>query len=238
MLLISFRLSPVGDEHFLVAFEFFAGFAHTTDVSYFQSMVYDRVGRPLRGGVDRNLRSAPTITCAADGRPLRGGVDRNATRRTARRRVQVAPFAGAWIETCRKRLCASARHVAPFAGAWIETPMHADAPSKPPGRPLRGGVDRNILPRRRRARSRVAPFAGAWIETLMRRQSTRSRQVAPFAGAWIETPIGWISGSRGRAVAPFAGAWIETSDVRPQTADARVAPFAGAWIETKSSGCR
>ena len=38
------------------------------------------------------------------------------------RLAQVAPYAGAWIETsrCRRLRCTLA--VAPYAGAWIETP--------------------------------------------------------------------------------------------------------------------
>ena len=57
--------------------------------------------------------------------------------------VLVAPRAGAWIETIKKRLLNPRRAVAPRAGAWIET--------------LLGG--NNGL------RISVAPRAGAWIET-------------------------------------------------------------------------
>ena len=35
--------------------------------------------------------------------------------------AQVAPFAGAWIETIGPWTTAYARAVAPYAGAWIET---------------------------------------------------------------------------------------------------------------------
>ena len=56
--------------------------------------------------------------------------------------VQVAPFAGAWIEIRIADAAEVQRFVAPFAGAWIE-----------------------ILPDRRTLRKiAVAPFAGAWIE--------------------------------------------------------------------------
>src|SRR5690554_3783169 len=58
---------------------------------------------------------------------------------------EVAPFAGAWIETSIERGFPSRPCVAPFAGAWIETP------------PCSMG-NRSTA---------VAPFAGAWIETGM-----------------------------------------------------------------------
>ena len=58
--------------------------------------------------------------------------------------LQVAPHAGAWIETANistvKRLSC---RVAPHAGAWIET---------------RGALAARV-------RYAVAPHAGAWIET-------------------------------------------------------------------------
>ena len=57
----------------------------------------------------------------------------------------VAPHAGAWIETVIKPHLDSAVHVAPHAGAWIETRWHV---------PITVGT-------------LVAPHAGAWIETLI-----------------------------------------------------------------------
>ena len=77
---------------------------------------------------------------------------------------QVAPFAGAWIETPRKRGNDGRRLVAPFAGAWIETPRK------------RGNDGRRL----------VAPFAGAWIETTRARAIRGKPPVAPFAGAWMK----------------------------------------------------
>ncbi len=56
----------------------------------------------------------------------------------------VAPFAGAWIETLSLGHSLPHQPVAPFAGAWIETRI----------------VKTCFDP------YRVAPFAGAWIETL------------------------------------------------------------------------
>ncbi len=56
---------------------------------------------------------------------------------------EVAPRAGAWIETSLMAFARSAIPVAPRAGAWIETMIHLS----------------ELLA------SYVAPRAGAWIET-------------------------------------------------------------------------
>ena len=56
----------------------------------------------------------------------------------------VAPLAGAWIETIRLIHVRKHETVAPLAGAWIETAVNSFA---------------MIV-------VRVAPLAGAWIETL------------------------------------------------------------------------
>ncbi len=57
--------------------------------------------------------------------------------------LEVAPHAGAWIETWPMSPAPPAPYVAPHAGAWIET----------------GGQWWSSLT------SLVAPHAGAWIET-------------------------------------------------------------------------
>ena len=56
---------------------------------------------------------------------------------------QVAPHAGAWIETFEIRKVLVIAPVAPHAGAWIETHTRTDHST--------GRI--------------VAPHAGAWIET-------------------------------------------------------------------------
>ena len=78
--------------------------------------------------------------------------------------LNVAPFAGAWIEMPRQIQRQKAIQVAPFAGAWIEIFI---ASLKNCNRP-------------------VAPFAGAWIEIKISTISSSVASVAPFAGAWIE----------------------------------------------------
>ena len=56
---------------------------------------------------------------------------------------EVAPHAGAWIETGKPTARSRCGAVAPHAGAWIET-QHPD---------------------REHSAVKVAPHAGAWIET-------------------------------------------------------------------------
>ena len=146
--------------------------------------------------------------------------------------LQVAPLAGAWIET--------------VGGLLVQTDV-ASRPSRARGLKL-GRVNLLALP------GRVAPLAGAWIETSSPIDTNAGMPVAPLAGAWIETGfpggVGW-----GAFVAPLAGAWIETvlllyappcAKSRPSRARGLkralsralvtaglVAPLAGAWIETK-----
>ena len=80
---------------------------------------------------------------------------------------QVAPFAGAWIETALRVIGGNVlTTVAPFAGAWIETVMlpypclesEKSLPSRERGLKLILGVKYINA-------KEVAPFAGAWIET-------------------------------------------------------------------------
>ena len=161
--------------------------------------------------MDRNLYAV--IVCSTvDRRSLRGSVDRNSAVRSQSSPPEVAPFAGAWIETRSPSQSSPPGDVAPFAGAWIET----------------------ISPSTLAPFSMVAPFAGAWIETSMRSLSARRLIVAPFAGAWIETRSPSQSSPPGD-VAPFAGAWIETISPSTLAPFSMVAPFAGAWIETAST---
>ena len=121
--------------------------------------------------------------------PSRGRGSKPGTTATGLTGWEVAPFAGAWIETDYTVQGVGPYAVAPFAGAWIETDQFAEDLWALPRRPLRGGVDRN------------------WINA---QGLPRAAAVAPFAGAWIETPSTCTSAARSR-VAPFAGAWIETS---------------------------
>ena len=79
--------------------------------------------------------------------------------------MEVAPLAGAWIETYETMPLSMASNVAPLAGAWIETRILLDSswpvvshPSRVRGLKLHRVPDRQVR--------QVAPLAGAWIETL------------------------------------------------------------------------
>ena len=103
------------------------------------------------------------------------------------RSTDVAPHAGAWIETWQGTPMSGNPSVAPHAGAWIETNNTEHIAINPI----------------------VAPHAGAWIETNAAMKLSQPLSVAPHAGAWIETRPALGYHSR-MAVAPHAGAWIET----------------------------
>ena len=152
--------------------------------------------RPPCGGVDRN-HCATAARHFTYSRPPCGGVDRNHEAVHALMDPEVAPRAGAWIETPAR----SARHhpigSPPVRGRGSK---HVDLVDDVPivRRPPCGGVDRNRgtasaaiggggsppvrgrgsklqavwrLPRRQA----VAPRAGAWIETCKRRLRYRSK---------------------------------------------------------------
>ena len=86
-----------------------------------------------RGGVGAVSRSRPS---RARGLKLRRQPEAGVS-------VEVAPLAGAWIETINGKRTVTPEIVAPLAGAWIETKWHRDG----------------------HAGNGVAPLAGAWIET-------------------------------------------------------------------------
>ena len=222
-----------------------------------------RASRPSRRGVDRNLsRSAAGRDTA--GRPSRRGVDRNIVMLAERHgAAEVAPRAGAWIETSTDALChAAVTRVAPRAGAWIETSSERGMPyaratsplaqgrgSKPSyaGRlshlrrsPLAQG--RGSKPPHARAdgaqRRAVAPRAGAWIETSLDTATMHASAASPLAqGRGSKHAMAAINRTA-RSVAPRAGAWIETSSGLRMASQPDVAPRAGAWIETCNAGRR
>ena len=81
-------------------------------------------------------------------------------------RGQVAPLAGAWIETTPRRRVVVNMCVAPLAGAWIETASDGTG----------GQVQGMSLPSRERG-----------LKLLKIRADSERHKVAPLAGAWIET---------------------------------------------------
>ena len=121
--------------------------------------------------------------------------------------------------------------VAPRAGAWIET-GHQGQPCRRPWSPLaQGRGSKQDIAAGHWAEPPVAPRAGAWIETSSPTAVPAGTRVAPRAGAWIETRCSKAC-SPPRMVAPRAGAWIETFYVTGTNSCVFVAPRAGAWIET------
>ena len=120
--------------------------------------------------------------------PMRGRGLKQRERGELQPAAEVAPHAGAWIETPSYRaIPLLSKRVAPHAGAWIETRldnMEVQPTGSPPmrGRGLkrgRGGGGYGDI--------RVAPHAGAWIETMASPTRNSRPTVAPHAGAWIET---------------------------------------------------
>ena len=76
--------------------------------------------------------------------------------------------------------------VAPLAGAWIET-RPTKSRSITGSRPSRArGLKLMCLSILAHIKD-VAPLAGAWIETCDYQTVKREAPVAPLAGAWIET---------------------------------------------------
>ena len=77
--------------------------------------------------------------------------------------------------------------VAPLAGAWIETSMAASAAKSAPSRPSRARGLKLGQTLTTQEGASVAPLAGAWIETFGSLVMDSPNVVAPLAGAWIET---------------------------------------------------
>ncbi len=87
--------------------------------------------------------------------------------------AEVAPHAGAWIETWSRGFFPKATDVAPHAGAWIETfTVQGRRPDLVSPLTQGRGLKR-IEDDSRHRPDRVAPHAGAWIETLCRRHRVR-----------------------------------------------------------------
>ena len=71
--------------------------------------------------------------------------------------MQVAPFAGAWIEIFFQGFSKRVGQVAPFAGAWIEIVKAGDTV----------------------VNAKVAPFAGAWIEICVKADMGQRKRSLP-----------------------------------------------------------
>ena len=118
-----------------------------------------RHGRPPRGGVDRNVLglAAPLENGS---RPPCGGVDRNiGVGAELQILAQVAPLAGAWIETTRRCTARCGATVAPRAGAWIETRC-SPSRRRGPWSPLVRGRGSKLRMRRREIEIVSSPPCG------------------------------------------------------------------------------
>ena len=128
---------------------------------------------PVRERGSKRLRHGQCHFVGSHGRSPCGSVDRNCkTHIGDRTDAEVAPHAGAWIETSGRGGGFGVRsRVAPRAGAWIETTASRSAVRRrSPCRSPCGSVDRNTLALLvSHAVVGVAPHAGAWIETCSRR---------------------------------------------------------------------
>ena len=229
-------------------------------------VTFGEQGRPLRGGVDRNVQAGETMEQPTMSPPSRGRGSKRRGRRRAVDRTSSPPSRGRGSKLdALKELRAvdesppsrgrgskqitivlrPPRAVAPFAGAWIETARRADPRHKVPRRPLRGGVDRNFGIGASRRRITVAPFAGAWIETRNTPSSPNTASRSPPSRGRGSKPRGSGLGRRGGGSPPSRGRGSKQKITTDRSARRRVAPFAGAWIETAvrahnfaSSHCR
>jgi len=194
------------------------------------------------------------------GRPSRRGVDRNIAIGCVCAIGQVAPHAGAWIETARllprtmpggspltqgrgskpekPRCSKSDRQVAPHAGAWIETRQFKRV-SMQQLSPLTQGRGSKRCGRCESPERHASPLTqGRGSKRYRGAILLRAARVAPHAGAWIETlqSCCW----RRRRWSPLTQGRGSKRRRHSECAECRrVAPHAGAWIETrrKPSSC-
>ena len=101
------------------------------------------------------------------------------------------------------------QNVAPRAGAWIETVHCAGAWRGAKGRPSRRGVDRNT-PARKSVSSALSPLAQGRGSKLELRSSATICPLSPLAQGRGSKHCPLRKSNIGARVAPRAGAWIET----------------------------
>ena len=122
----------------------------------------------------------------------------------------VAPRAGAWVETDPYLIVVTANVVAPRAGAWVETctvvwGWPVDLPSHP------------VRVRGLKQHWRYACHANFWSHPVR----VRGLKLDIFLPILVPLPV-----------APRAGAWVETFSAYAISCALVVAPRAGAWVET------
>ena len=178
---------------------------------------------PVRGRGSK-LQPSPSWRVAG-GRPPCGGVDRNPRRNSiVADPWQVAPRAGAWIETCgieRRRDCFV---VAPPCGG-------VDRNNDPNSRvfvqdkspPVRGRGSKLRQREIRRLTTGGRPPCGGVDRNHPRKTAGRTRPVAPRAGAWIETCASW-RGERRRRCRPPCGGVDRNSSAAARNVSASASP--------------
>ena len=100
--------------------------------------------------------------------------------------MQVAPRAGAWIETLLMQRMLRLFASPPVRGRGLKQGMTGAGEWSVPSPPVRGRGLKQSQPKDPLCRL-VAPRAGAWIETGNTGRGPERQGVAPRAGAWIET---------------------------------------------------
>ena len=192
--------------------------------------------RPPRGGVDRNTEQR-IPEARIGGRPPRGGVDRNLIK-PARlpKEGPSPPSRGRGSKPFPVPGLLPPRQVAPLAGAWIETVCCVFKTVLVSSRPPRGGVDRNGMALKcLDGNRRSPPSRGRGSKLVVDRAHGSSAPVAPLAGAWIETGLHLRIRIRS-AVAPLAGAWIETPHVGAVRQGGRSPPSRGRGSKLGKGG--
>ena len=148
---------------------------------------------------------------------------------------EVAPRAGAWVETVEVFREVRRVLVAPRAGAWVETKKDSMSFHQIPSHPVRVRGLKRFSEAQCPHRGHVAPRAGAWVETFRVPIETTWRPVAPRAGAWVETQPR-ASGGSCRPSHPVRVRGLKLTLEAGVTWPFSVAPRAGAWVETRGHG--
>ena len=187
--------------------------------------------RPLRGGVDRNVCVA-LADARSVSRPPRGGVDRNCHQGAQSLAALGSPPArGRGSKPPADERWHWGREVAPCAGAWIETSRPRQECGRRPSPPARGRGSKLGLNLDQRDPLRSPPARGRGSKQRLRLQPHRARSSPPARGRGSK-----LLGDRAScslSCRPLRGGVDRNATSTPATNTVTiVAPCAGAWIET------
>ncbi len=126
------------------------------------------------------------------------------------------------------------RNVAPHAGAWIETVIPATATgASPPSRPTRArGLKHTVAWLYRWSSATSRPTRARGLKLVYRGAVLPKVRVAPHAGAWIETRRAQRKQSLVAQSRPTRARGLKPRRTSSSERSCGVAPHAGAWIET------